>query len=288
MMLVECHDSVEHALGLLDRIFRLITPNPAAMEIAGIRAISEKITGLPGWYFWLNDHPGVYALELFNSAVSNCFKDFDEKHYTGNFVIKYYPPVGENNYFETFSKCEQILRLSDFFDSTGAPKFDTSEDLPLDLFLIGFFTIAGDRSSKMLTMNLNAPSLWETIPEVDIVVELTGYETIILRKNIPDRGVPAWELSFRLFDVLAKAVTLAFKRGPEEVKSEDMDGHSIKIDLQGRSIEVANSKIRNRLLGVQYNVLRESVPILELKNWMNREWLSLANLELPIKAVAPC
>ena len=117
--LVEHQDPVESLLKIWDSAFRLVVPGPG-LNLVGLRSISEKQVGAPGWYLWFEDRPGAYLLEFAEVGVFEPDSKPKERQYVkGHYRIKFYPDHDDIESLRCLSAYEQVVRESDYFDKTG-------------------------------------------------------------------------------------------------------------------------------------------------------------------------
>lgn len=136
------------AMSLLDGALRMIMPNPSARERLGLKGVSEKLCEPLGWYLWLKNAGGVYALELSEAGADG----------TGCFVMRFFP-FATGNYFSCLSEEERQIRKSELFDATGAPVQNTGRILDPELFAVGVLTLArptgGDNALEIILTSMS-------------------------------------------------------------------------------------------------------------------------------------
>ncbi len=287
MILVNHFDPVEHIFGLLDNVFRSTASNSAAMKMTGLVGLSQKIIGLPGWNVWLEKDSGAYQIELQDISELEDDDNSEEKQYSGDFLIKYYPGKNEEIVHQ-FSKLERLLRKSDFFDHTGTPTFEKSEQIPANLYVVGLLQVSSDTQGNKLRYTLEAPNLWETVPSSDLELNVTGFETLVLKQGEPDRKVPGWDLSLRVFDVLIRASTLARRDSPRDIVIDERQGYSYSIDEKGGISEHENNNIAVHSIELSYDTKAHNTSIPTPSKWTQPEWWTLAGAELPSECSVNC
>ncbi|UTF51189.1 hypothetical protein NLA06_04670 [Desulfomicrobium sp. ZS1] len=117
------------AFSLFEKALRVIVPNPSAREILGLKCISEKLYEPLGWYIWLEESQGVYALELLDAATKK-----------GRFVIRFFP-FTDGKLFNCLSEDEQRVRKSKVFDFTGTPDQCSGLNFASELFVVGVLSL---------------------------------------------------------------------------------------------------------------------------------------------------
>lgn len=145
--------NVDHglaAMSILDGALRMIMPNPSARERLGLKGVSEKLCEPLGWYLWLKNARGVYALELFEAGADG----------TARFLMRFFP-FTTGNCFHCLSEEERRIRRSELFDATGAPVQNTGRILDPELFAVGVLSLVRPAGGgKGLEIALASMSGW--------------------------------------------------------------------------------------------------------------------------------
>ncbi len=303
IMNLEHNDPIEHISNVFDGIFRLVTPNPVAMDHAGITGLSQKIVGLPGWHIWIAGDSGAYQLELHN--VNDSGGDgSNAREISGDFLIKYYPAMDAKE-FDKFSQLERLARGTDYFDSTGAPAIEKAEYLPDNLFVVGCLSIFTDYDSKSLRLTLEAPNIWKTTIAENVELRLNGLAPITLEKGLIDRQVPGKALSLRLLDALARSIAIAHRVGPCKTADDEAPGYLYSLNSQGKADETEDPEVRIHRYELSYNLSDgcdehrqgQSDDVIQARcvhsetpnaEWAKPEWWNLALIEIPSECAAPC
>jgi hypothetical protein len=111
----------------------------AAPEIRhelGIRHLSQVWTKMPSWYFWLDNTPGAFMLELRGGAHFS----INGISYQGAVgVVRYFPPA---DCTDALSSEEATLLQSAAFDQTSTPKWEELSKIGgSGLFVVGTFEL---------------------------------------------------------------------------------------------------------------------------------------------------
>ena len=128
---VQRGDDGLEAIEIVSRALRLALPNPSARAVLGLKGLSEKVHEPLGWYLWINQSPGPYALELVEADGQG----------GGLFLVRCFPGPDSPDW-ERLSQDEQDLRASDRFDETGTPTQDLPREMSPDLFAVGLLELA--------------------------------------------------------------------------------------------------------------------------------------------------
>jgi len=255
--LVFHQDPVEDLLKIFDTAFRLVIPGPGR-QIIGLKAISEKQNGAPGWYLWFEDHPGAYLLELADAGTRAAKDDRQALHreaVRGLYRIKYYPDTADLSSLSLFSASEQAFRGSDCFDETGTPGFERGEQIPDTFFQIGMIEAALSADTKGLVLRLGTPDRWVTWTVEGVVATDEQGGTHHLRAaGEKDRDVPAWQWAWFLMDRLVLTLCLAYSSQPRQAALYDAPGHAFRIHQSGVSQAVPDEAIRRRWLSTSFRL----------------------------------
>ena len=317
-------DPVTEIHAVFDSIFRVIMPSNLARNFFKIKAVSEKLTGDPGWYIWLEDRPGAYLLELIEAGSPQSFAT-EENSYTlkncfsGHFQIKYYPDVCDTGLLEKFSFSEQMIRNSDFFDSSGTPTFEASSKINDTLFLIGEFEVFQSPDKKFTGFFLRAPDHWLTChPEGLEMTDKSGSRIMIIDAGEIDRNAPAWELSWYLLDRLITIFCNVNKTIPacaavfeKEGRAFEIDRNNILSEKQEPAIRefsllaafMAADKARDAVFdmdrciaqlmahdfvtGASLTAMQKDVPARD-RDWINSGWWHAHHIDVSLHDSAPC
>ena len=210
--LVYHSDPVSTVSGVIDTALRTIVPNEAARQLLRLKGVSEKIVGLPGWYFWFSDFPGAFQLELMRAETGSPISSVSGRMQTeGSFRIKFYPLPTDRTLFNTFSAYERLIRETEYFDSTGTPEISMIDDLPETLFCVGNLDQTVSENPQQLMLTMEAPDRWVThVTQGLVVLGSNGRPSLVLSPGAQDRDVPAWMLCWFLTDRLLKILFLAY------------------------------------------------------------------------------
>ena len=255
--LVFHQDPVEDLLKIFDAAFRIVVPGPGR-QIIGLKSISEKQDGAPGWYLWFEDHPGAYLLELSDAGLRAAGSGRPALHrqaVQGLYRIKYYPDVTDPTSLSFFSASEQAFRESGCFDGTGTPDFERGGEIPDPFFQIGMIEAGLSADSRGFVLRLGAPERWVTWT-VDGVVATDEQGGIhhLRAAGEKDRDLPAWQWSWFLVDRLVLTLCLAYSSAPRQVALYDAPGHAFRIHRNGVSQAVPDEAIRQRRLSITFRL----------------------------------
>jgi hypothetical protein len=255
--LVFHQDPVEELLRVIDAAFRLIVPGPGR-RIIGLKAISEKQTGAPGWYLWFEDRPGVYLLELIDAGTWAAKGNRHASHreaVRGLYRIKYYPDIADPSSLSLFSASEQAFRCGGCFDGTGTPDFERGEEIPDHLFQIGMIEAALPAHGKGLVLRLGAPDRWATWDaEGTASTGEQGSVHSLRAAGEENRDVPAWQWSWFLMDRLILTLCLAYASEPRQVALYGATARAFRIHPGGVSKAVPDEAIGQRWLSISFRL----------------------------------
>lgn len=253
--LVFHQDPVEDLLKIFDAAFRIVVPGPGRQTV-GLKSISEKQNGAPGWYLWFEDSPGAYLLELADAGAKAAKGDAPALYreaVQGLYRIKYYPDAEDASSLSLFSATEQAFRASDCFDRTGTPDFERGDGIPDTLFQIGTIEAGLSADGRGFVLRLGAPDRWVTLMVDGLAATDEQGDIHCLRAaGEKDRDVPAWQWSWLLIDRLVLTLCLAYSSQPRQVALHDAPGHVFRIRQSGVSQAVPDEAIRQRRLGISF------------------------------------
>jgi hypothetical protein len=255
--LVFHQDPVEDLLKVFDAAFRLVVPGPGR-QIIGLKSISEKQNGAPGWYLWFEDRPGAFLLEIADAGTRAAKDDRPALHreaVQGGYRIKYYPDIEDPSSLVLFSASEQAFRGSDCFDETGTPDFERGGEIPDTFFLIGAIEAGLSADTQGLVLRLGTSDRWVTWTVEGVSATDEEGEAHHLRAaGEKDRDVPAWDWAWFLMDRLVLTLCLAYASQPRQVALYDAPGYAFRIHQSGVSLAVPDEAIRQRRLSVSFRL----------------------------------
>ncbi|MBU2516247.1 MAG: hypothetical protein KKB57_01575 [Proteobacteria bacterium] len=167
----------------------------------GLDGMHQVWGEVPAWYFWLAGSPGAHGLEL---AQVRRLGPGRENLLHAEFLVRFFPsPAGE--LFETFTPQERELVRGPHFDHTGAPDFDTREDIPGHCFLVGALELIWDPDQTWALYTMTA---LDRCRQVLSPAPNSG-ETPRL-----ERQAPGWRLTFALYQRLLSLHAFQYKHTP--------------------------------------------------------------------------
>jgi hypothetical protein len=196
-------------------------------EAIGLRGVSQIWSGKPAWYFWLTGPPCAYALQL-----ESCWNDglAAAGEEGGLFSIKCFPNP-DAPFFQDFSHEEQALVLSDRFDATGTPCFESLDRMSPSLFNAASIEYACAPDEQWTLLTLEGLNLMRTRYEVDATVsnELIG-RTVTWSAGEVARKIPSWDLGYGLFDRLISLYAYHHRTSPVRVFHTSSPGFEVVYD----------------------------------------------------------
>ncbi|MHB8909454.1 MAG: hypothetical protein ACYDAA_11315 [Syntrophales bacterium] len=247
--LIHHQDAVTDLLQAFDAMFRLVVPSPGR-EVVGLKAISEKQRGAPGWYLWFEDRPGAYLMELIEAeTVAGAEGGFPDRHSAvrGTYSIKYYPAADDGTSLAALSDSERAVRAGECFDATGTPDYDRGCGIPATSFLIGTIEMILASDGDSLVLHLESLDRWITS-----VREQTGAGVTERR----DRDLPAWDWSWFLLDRLILTLCLAYRTVPRRVSLSEEPGYVFRVETDGETRAMSDNAVHRRRLSASF-ALRE-------------------------------
>jgi hypothetical protein len=208
-------------------------------ELLGLTGVGQVWDQKPSWYFWIESADGVYCLTL-----EKCLPETSrqQKIARGIFSIKCYP-FPESQVFGMFSPEEQRIVTSGAFDDTNTPRFECRESIPETLFGIGTLEYVFDLDNTWSFLLLETLSRMKLIDGSRKGKLRQGDESACddVREKIL-RNVPAWNLSYLLFDRLVSIHANYSKTAPSRIAYGKRSGFEIfSHDTNGLICSESNS-----------------------------------------------
>lgn len=166
----------------------------------------------PSYYFWIANAPCAYFMGLESSFAE---ESNGERRIVGIYSLKAYPYRNTPLFFQ-FSKEEQLLLQSDYFDGTNTPKFERLEDIPSHYFTVGSIELAYSNGSSVECFEVIAETL-------DLITTLKtgGSNPGCLIPDQPScgvlRAIQGWDITYRIFNTLVLVHSFHFRKKPAEI-----------------------------------------------------------------------
>lgn len=181
--------------------------SPAVAVEVGIAGASEIWGGVeprerPGWYLWLRERRGAYALEL--EGVDRLDHD-GARLERGRLAIRYFPSPDEAE-FASFSPEERALVAGGWMDASGAPDIRRAHEVPPSFFVVGALDFLVRDVGDTLALGLatldrlrwsHAEEWTGDSPPLGTVHRSAGERT---------RDVPGWSMSWPVLAALGGLV----------------------------------------------------------------------------------
>lgn len=205
-------DADQQARLLFENLVLRMIAADKARESLRFKYISPEWVGNPGWYFWPRGRSGVFLLRL------------DSARNEGSVLISqwqiFYYPSPDEALFESYTLDEQIVRLSDLFDTAppdcecccecsetehaakpadlpggiGVPRPDVRERLNSWLFWVGDMEWVW-RDGSLLSCMVAAPRISRTWACCDRwATQEDGTKVLLRAAGELDRDLPAGEI----------------------------------------------------------------------------------------------
>ncbi len=122
----------------------------------------------PGWYLWLRDRPGAYALDLEEAEIEEWA---ETRALRTRLSIRHYPSPAEPG-FAGHPAEERGIVLGGMLDATGAPDIARASSIPPALFVIGALELIIDERRATHACSLGAPDRLRDAPAWEVAVPL--------------------------------------------------------------------------------------------------------------------
>ncbi len=216
----------------------------------GLLGVHQVWGDMPAWYFWFDDNPGAYCLEVV--LASGIAKD-DHDRIRAILGVKYYPTLGDG-FFENFSELEGQLLREPCFDETGTPDFDHRHLIPDNLFNVGVMELEFSPEEDWFLYTLTA---------LDHCRKLFKSEDLEKVSENPEHNIPGWHLTFILYERLLSLHAFHYKQIPVHVQFGSAPGFETVFDADGQW-EVRDCKSSNAFSMSILFCPKHSVP----PNWL--------------------
>jgi len=238
------NDYVTGLQEILRNVFVKTNFVPGIRHIIGWRGLKDSSSGVDAWTAKVRGVNGIYGI-CFNGAD----KIGEDNFYRAEFLL-YYFPHPEEDIVEKFSIPAGITAMrDDYFEMVRS--FTEHEGMS-HLFNLGKFTIVTDRDSNNLAVTLEALSESRIIAEEGLNIIKEGSELRVLENGEVDQSLPAFDILFPFFEVIASSFT--FNMGEAPVSLYDKTGISSykQYNQKGAVKEVECDEIKIRSLMLVY------------------------------------
>jgi hypothetical protein len=187
--------------------------SPAIAAEVGITGASEIWGGIeprdhPGWYLWLRDRRGAYALELDGAdRVERRGTHLDR----GRLAIRYFPSPAEAE-FASFSPEERALIASGWVDASGAPEILRAHEAPPRFFVVGALEVVLRDVGDTFALALCTVDRLRWSYAEDWTGTSPPLGTVRRRRGERTRDVPGWSVSWPLLAALGGLVAQGERR----------------------------------------------------------------------------
>lgn len=183
-------------------------------QAIGLKAVSQVWGEQPAWYFWIENVPGAFSLQLAHASAD---QTGHEKWGNGTFAIKHYPHPRQEG-FNNFSFQEQCFVHSEYFDRTHTPCFEYKEKIPATLFNVATMEyLAGSDDGPAIFRLESLDRMRVSCRQQSLKKYAMLGKNRVFKRGETDRNVPGWELGFTLFDRLLSLYSFYSKNKPLRV-----------------------------------------------------------------------
>lgn len=194
-------------------------------KLLDLKGVSQVWGDRAEWYVWIDGAAGVYALVY---EEGEAIQAADQTLYAGQFAVKCYPYVSAG-VFDAFSPQEREIVNSDLFDHTHTPRLEARQEIPESLFTVGSISITLDAAETVAMFTFDSLDFikWS------ILAAKTGQRNGLndSHKKRIIRNIPAWQISYPLFDCLVSLYAFYSKRPPAFIGATRSPGFETNIDI---------------------------------------------------------
>ncbi len=233
----------------LEALWQYLSEEAKVRKALGISYLSYDWTGLPGWFLWLENMPGTYQIKLWGHEISDL--GFSSTHA----LIRYYPDTNES-FFDKYSKEEQRIRNTDFFDSRPIKTIKNDGD--------GYEHIDVDPNK---TMGIPKPKMREMIHpslfiagEMDFVSNNRTIQSVTFRTQSHCRtcnsggdiirDIPGFQIIKNLVAPILSAFCLLTSSRPQ-LNIDSAIGETIYAETDGALVSKQNETVQEYIISMR-------------------------------------
>ena len=243
--------NIEYARSLIGNLLFFAMRRPDAKENSAFKYVSADWVGLPGWFFWPKNRPGVFLLKINN--VLNAFSDQGAEIFCR---LLYYPSL-EEPLFEQYSCSEQLLRASEFFsrkgvefstecphcecspthfselsEGKGIPTPEARQQISDEFFSVGEIKFCWDKDD-LICVRVNAAYRDQTRATTAVEIVVESGVVRLLGKNEVDRDLLCWDLAADFTQALLHFLPVVVQESSvvERVGNEVLVSYRVKQNL---------------------------------------------------------
>ena len=200
---------------------------PEIRKELGIKHLGQVWAQLPSWYFWLDELPGAFMLELRGGAAFDL--DGTACHGAAG-VIRYFP---SNEQEGQWNGVERAMLQDGTFDNTGTPYFDQLEKIAgTERFVVGTFELHNLGAGHDLLFVYEA--MKENLPSAAAGVRL--FDRLVGMQAYTSQATPAGPF---VWGRLGRAAIFSSLDNGEELLKNYLDGEQFSTvsacDLSARA-----------------------------------------------------
>ncbi len=203
-------------------------------EALGLMGVSQVWKDQPNWYFWLAQGPGPFSLQLERTEV---LAENGSEFNRGLFSVRLFP-YPHQEVFSRFSLEEREQILSEHFDHTGTPRFQSIRRVPDNLFHLGVLEWLLDQRQgtsafvfeSLTSLRIRSPSGSQNGLSEAIANGAANPDRLI-------RDVPGWDLGVPFFDRLLCLYAYYRKQSPVRIVLARSPGFEHTLEKDGLLLE---------------------------------------------------
>jgi hypothetical protein len=203
-------------------------------EALGLMGVSQVWKDQPNWYFWLAQGPGPFSLQLERTEVlAKNGSEFNR----GLFSVRLFP-YPHQEVFSRFSFEEREHILSEHFDHTGTPRFQSIRLVPDKFFHLGVLEWLLDERQgtsafvfeSLTSLRIRSPAGSQNGLSEAIANGAANPDRLI-------RDVPGWDLGVPFFDRLLCLYAYYRKQSPVRIVLTRSPGFEHTLEKDGLLLE---------------------------------------------------
>jgi len=253
-------------LQLLESFFTRTFFEPHIKDRLGLKGMRYALGDWEGLLIKVQNRKGIYGLIFLGTEQESLASGLELIH--GNFAIHYFPNKDEK-ILDRLSTYEQILRLNpEFEDLMSNPPKDIEHPLKFQ-FIVGKIILTLNQKEECLFISLQSLKKWKEVQANGLVFpDKDGKLVEIVPKGGVDRDIPAFAISWSLFDKLIQMIAYQLKKMPDYAILKSRPGYFYHIKKQKQAEIIISNDIKEQILSIGFNLEEKEKNQNLLEKWL--------------------
>ncbi|MFO7667696.1 MAG: hypothetical protein R6V76_13825 [Desulfobacterales bacterium] len=207
--------------------------------LSGVTGVSQVWGNRPEWYLWISGQPGPYGLVLEHTTE---LVEGPHNMHQGFFTVKCFP-CPQSAAFASYSRAEQEIVKSSYFDRTNTPVYEARPEIPPSFFNIGSMLVSADAWGKVAAFTFESLDTIRLVSSEYYESALHSCDPTFVEGDLL-RSVAGWTIGYPLFNSLACLYAFYVRRPPVWFRMSHLPGfeHVQKTDGNIESRPCAQSR----------------------------------------------